>query len=99
MRHIIKVTEDTISPLARPEHDSPYIKYQHHSETSLLPCKRSVFKTLGTQFCKSKCAKVRKGKHSSVPFCTSAAIQQTEDYKSKPAMHAEVPPHYTIMTF
>lgn len=99
MRHIIKVTEDTISLLARPEYDSPYIKHQHHRETSLLPFKWSIFKTLGTQFCKSKCAKVRIGKHSTVPFCTSAAIQQTKYYKSKPAMHAEVPLHYTIMTF
>lgn len=48
---------------------------------------------------KSEQAEVRTGKHCSGPFYTSAAIQQTQDYRNKPAMHAGVPVHYTIMTF
>lgn len=68
-------------------------------QTHLSPSKLQIFKTLGMLLCKSEQAEVRIGKHSSGPFYTSAAIQQTWDYKSKPAMHAGVPLHYTIMTF
>lgn len=50
-----------------------------------------MFKMFRVQFCRAECATVRTGKHSSVPFCTCADIQQTRDYKNKPAMHAEVP--------
>lgn len=40
MRHIIKVTKDTITLSARPELDSECIEHQHHRQTNLSPSKQ-----------------------------------------------------------